>query len=134
MNQRLRPFERLKTGPEFQRVFDAGRCFRAPVLRIHYRFTSREFSRLGLVVSRRRGKAHVRNRIKRLLREVFRRRKAALPASVDLVLLPRGEAAGFRAYAEVFDRFLAALGTQASGTGPRRVGPREGRGSRGPAG
>ncbi len=51
------------------------------------------FSRLGLTVSRRVGNAVVRNRIKRRLREIFRRADAALPPGIDLVAVARPPAA-----------------------------------------
>jgi len=44
--------------------------------------------RLGLVVTRRLGKAVQRNRVKRLLREFFRRHQSGLPA-VDLVIMAK---------------------------------------------
>ena len=46
-------------------------------------------ARLGIVASRRVGSAVVRNRIKRRLREWFRRRRGQLPAGIDLVLIVR---------------------------------------------
>jgi len=49
--------------------------------------------RLGLVVTKRLGKAARRNRIKRLLREFFRRHKTQLPP-MDLVILAKKGASG----------------------------------------
>lgn len=46
-------------------------------------------TRLGITVSRKVGKAHTRNRIKRLLREAFRRQD--WPAGLDLVFVARHE-------------------------------------------
>ena len=109
MDQKLRRTERLQTRSSFRRVFDRGRCFTTPSLRIHYLPTQRELSRVGLVVSRRRGKAHVRNRIKRLLREVFRRSKLTLPSPHDVVLIPRGSAQELDVYREAFDEFAGYL-------------------------
>jgi ribonuclease P protein component len=45
--------------------------------------------RLGVTVGKRVGKAHDRNRVKRLVREVFRRNKALFPALCDVVLVAR---------------------------------------------
>ncbi len=46
-------------------------------------------ARLGLSVSRRMGKAVVRNRWKRIIREAFRLSRLQLPAGVDLVVVPK---------------------------------------------
>jgi ribonuclease P protein component len=63
--------------------------------------------RLGLVVTRRLGKAVQRNRVKRLLREFFRRHQAQLPA-VDLVIMAKQGAAalGYLQVEEELGRLL----------------------------
>ena len=66
-----------------------GRCF-------HLRFRDNELghARLGLAISKRVSKRAVeRNRIKRLLRESFRRIRYQLPA-IDLMVMAREQAAG----------------------------------------
>jgi ribonuclease P protein component len=50
------------------------------------------YTRMGLAVSRKVGKATVRNRWKRLFREAFRLGKAEWPQGMDVVLIPRREA------------------------------------------
>ena len=54
----------------------------------------REWSRLGLTVSRKAGNAVRRNRWKRRLREVFRRNKPALPIGYDFVVIVRSSTKG----------------------------------------
>jgi ribonuclease P protein component len=66
-----------------------GRCFS-----VRYRPNGLDHARLGLAISKRVSKRAVeRNRIKRLLRESFRRARAQLPP-VDLVVMAREAAAG----------------------------------------
>jgi ribonuclease P protein component len=50
--------------------------------------------RLGITASRRVGSAAVRSRIKRRVREWFRRHRAELPAGRDVVVIARAAAAG----------------------------------------
>lgn len=72
------------------------------------------YPRLGLSVSRKVGKAVVRNRWKRLIREAFRLSRSQLPAGVDLIVIPRREAkpelaALKRSLAVLADRVVAKL-------------------------
>ena len=46
-------------------------------------------TRLGIVASKKLGNSVVRNRLKRLLREVFRRNRNLFPESSDLVIIPK---------------------------------------------
>lgn len=52
------------------------------------------FTRLGLTVSNKVGSAPVRTRIRRRLRELFRKERARLPVGLDVVLVARSAAAG----------------------------------------
>ncbi len=49
-------------------------------------------TRLGITVTRKVGKAVKRNRIKRLVREAFRRERNALPAGLDMVWVAKRDA------------------------------------------
>jgi len=123
---RLRPTERVRRPAVFQGVLKGGRCFRDRVVRIHYRESGRELSRLGLVVSRRVGNAVIRNRIKRIFRELFRKAKARLDPPLDVVVVPDSRAGpqDRATYAKAFEAFVGALPPQPPRGGGDALPPR----------
>jgi ribonuclease P protein component len=81
-------------------------------------------SRLGLTVSRRIGKAAVRNRARRLLRESFRRVPIEAGPAFDLILIPKPEIVG-RSQTEVDSEYrerVRQLAARAA-SGPPRARP-----------
>jgi ribonuclease P protein component len=72
-----------------------------------------DLSRLGITASRRVGGAVVRNRVKRLVREFFRRHHDRIQPPRDVVVIARPEAAAAD-YAEVTRELSAALKIDAS--------------------
>ncbi|MDR1492743.1 MAG: ribonuclease P protein component [Planctomycetaceae bacterium] len=79
----------LRKRADFDRVFARKRSAGDRMLVIYCCGGEENYSRLGLVVSRKIGKAHFRNRWKRLIREAFRLEQHLFSAPVDLVVLPR---------------------------------------------
>ena len=85
--------ERLHRKCDFKRVFREGRRFSASGLTIW--ILRREETeapgkpRLGLAIPKAYGNAVARNRVKRLIREVFRLNKTGLPPGVDMVFSAR---------------------------------------------
>lgn len=81
---------RVRRSGDYQRAFQAGR-------RVHGRFftlivapNGASTPRLGIVASRKVGNAVVRNRVKRLIREVFRRTvDSGASLGVDLIVIPK---------------------------------------------
>jgi ribonuclease P protein component len=101
-DQRLRPEERLRRRRDFEALFACRCTVRDEVLVVYGRKNGLGWSRLGVAVSRRYGKAVRRNRLKRLFREAFRRSKARVPVGLDLVLMPA--ASGVPTLADLCER------------------------------
>jgi ribonuclease P protein component len=113
---RFRKCDRLLVGGEFARVYSRGRRANDNLLVVHVCENDVGRCRLGLSVSRRVGKAVVRNRWKRLLREAFRLHRDELPEAIDLVVVPkRGKAPEL----EAIVHSLVGLARRAANKSPR---------------
>jgi ribonuclease P protein component len=102
---------RLRKRPQFLRVQEGGvKVSTGPLLALPLRNEGGP-TRLGLTISSKVGNAVTRVRIRRRLRELFRKRRSALPVGVDLVLIARGSAkdAEYEALVKAFDTIAARL-------------------------
>jgi ribonuclease P protein component len=86
----LSEHERLKAPGHFDAVFAGGKRLAGRGVTLLALRSNLPYCRLGVVVSKRHGKAVRRNRLKRLLRESFRLSKDVLQAQCDLVLIATG--------------------------------------------
>jgi ribonuclease P protein component len=80
---------RLRKSADFQRVYDRRRSASDQNLIVYACENGLDHLRLGLSVSKKNGKAHERNRLRRLYREAFRLTRSSLPVGLDLVIIPR---------------------------------------------
>jgi ribonuclease P protein component len=85
--------DRLLHSREFRRVSRSGRRAASKPFVVLVAEGEAEWSRLGVTVSRKVGNAVVRNRVKRRIREWFRRRRGRLRGAWDLVVIARPDAA-----------------------------------------
>jgi ribonuclease P protein component len=101
---------RLRTAAEFERTFASEQFVADGVLVINGARNALEITRLGLSISRKFGNAVVRNRWKRLIREVFRLQLDQLPGGLDLIVRPkRGAVPNYQAIAQALPALVRRL-------------------------
>lgn len=90
--------ERLRLKRDFDRVFREGLSLQSDLFTVIYLKNGLDFNRIAIVVRKKLGKAHDRNRMKRWVRESYRRMKPELPRGYDIVVIPR------KTLSEILDR------------------------------
>ncbi len=108
MDQRLRKTERLTSPADFTRCYRHGKRLRTAWFIMHAYGRGERGVRLGLAVGKAVGPAVVRNRVKRRLREIFRRHKALVPEGYDLFVRATPASAQAR-YAEIEQTWREAV-------------------------
>ena len=81
----------LKLNHVFRRLYRTN-GFSGPYLVLYARKNRTGGNRVGITVSKKLGKAHIRNRIRRRLREVYRLNEDRFLPGWDIVLVGRGKA------------------------------------------
>ena len=99
--------QRVVRSADFRSTYSKGRKLDAGMFVLFGRPNELGYHRLGLTVSRKVGGATVRNRVKRLFREIFRKSCTDIPSHFDLVVNAKRECATAD-YADLRDNFLAA--------------------------
>ena len=87
--QRFTRAEHVRRRADFERAYSSGSRIQARYMTVFVVPNGGGVARLGVAATRKLGPATVRNRAKRLAREVFRRHKPA--EGVDVVVVPRRE-------------------------------------------
>ncbi len=101
---------RLRSRTDFERVHQSDLYVADRTLVVKAVDNGTAETRLGLSVNRRVGCAVIRNRWKRLIREVFRLQRARLPLGLDLVVRPRrGARCDYQKVAKSLPKLVAQL-------------------------
>ncbi len=87
MDYRFRAESHIRRHPEFKQVYDTGARLQGRLMTVFVLPRPHGRTRLGIAATRKLGGAVVRNRAKRLMREVFRQQ--AHPPGLDIVVVPR---------------------------------------------
>lgn len=81
--------DRIRHSSEIRRVLDKGFRYQTPHFVLRILRNPLGIPRLGIVASRKVGNACARNRVKRRLREYFRRNRNLIPPDADVVFIVR---------------------------------------------
>lgn len=97
----------VKKNHEFRRMYQKGKSSVNSFLVLYIRPNRLGHNRLGVTVSAKLGKAVVRNRVRRRLREIWRLNDAQLKQGYDMILVARGRSVK-SSYREIEKAYLRA--------------------------
>lgn len=83
------PAARLKREADFNRVRERGRNYSNRYVALYALPNDLRHTRVGLAAGKKLGKAHIRNRIKRIMREAIRLNYARIRPGLDFLLVAR---------------------------------------------
>lgn len=99
---------RINQGWQYSFIYRNGRRVTGKYLILFVNSNQIQGNRFGIVTSKRIGNAVVRNRAKRLIREVIRKNMTGLPQGYDLVIVARHNING-AAYEQIDREFLRLI-------------------------
>lgn len=99
---------RLRRKEDFAHLRQTGHVWRHPLLLLSVTPNGLSHNRYGFVTSRQLGGAVVRNRIRRMLREVMRHAHPQLVQGYDMALIARGPIVG-QPYQAIDDAIMTSL-------------------------
>ncbi len=90
MQMSARKSATLTLNKQFRKVYKSGKSCARPTLVLYAKQNGQSINRVGITVSKKIGKAHLRNRAKRRLREIYKLQSPALRQGYDFILVSRG--------------------------------------------
>lgn len=82
----------LHQNREFKRLYARGKSAVGRLVVVYYKKNAAAGGRLGITVSKKLGKAVVRSRVRRIIREAYRLEGESLLPEIDMVIVARGRA------------------------------------------
>ncbi|MEA2067106.1 MAG: ribonuclease P protein component [Thermotogota bacterium] len=87
----LKKTELIRKKADFKRVLNSGTAIEDRFFIIFIFYNGLPFSRIGISIRKKFGSAVKRNRLKRLVKEVYRTRKMLFPSGYDILFIARRE-------------------------------------------
>jgi len=89
MNEKFPKRERIKKKKEIEEILKNGTRGNEKSFIYYFMENRLNYSRFAIIISKKIGKSHYRNRIKRIFREIYRHNKKNLKKSIDLLIRPK---------------------------------------------
>ncbi len=91
MKYSFKKYEKLHKEKDFKNVFSGKEKIFSDYLRLYFCENNLKYSRLGISIKKSFGKAVIRNRAKRHIREFFRTTKHKLKKNIDMIFIISNE-------------------------------------------
>jgi len=91
MKETFGPRERIRTKRDFLFLFKEGKRYKDKYFNLIYFPNNLNFSRMAIIVSKKVGNAVTRNKMKRWMRDLFRRNKEFLKHNLDILIIVKKE-------------------------------------------
>jgi len=98
----------LRERNDFKRVFSSGRKLENAFFQVTYESNKQGKRRIAVVIGRKFGKATLRNRIRRRIKEVYRLNREKFPPCTDYIIRPR-ESSKYISFFELQDNLLRLI-------------------------
>lgn len=83
----MKSIKTLKLNYEFKNVFNKGKFYIGNQVIIYIMKNKLDYNRLGIAVSSKLGKAHIRNRLKRVIRAAYQNNYKNIKQGYDIVII-----------------------------------------------